>query len=251
MLEGALIRLRTVLMTALLAMLGLLPMALSHGIGSETQRPLAVVIIGGLISATLLASSSCRRFISCLPGASRAFTPGTRRWRSRVRSRPNHHTLARRPVRSMRRSRRAALNLAAALTASGCAGHIPIAHFERPSPLVGEWIDVRHTSLGDTALWVLRDNGYDGSAHIVAATRSERHYGSWYFTGTLADSSHRALCFSKRLGRDGPRRAWRSRSTRQAVDGTERRRLTIRGYQGEHYTGDRTLLERHVSVVTK
>jgi heavy metal efflux system protein len=41
-------------MTALLAMLGLLPMALSHGIGSETQKPLAVVIIGGLISATLL-----------------------------------------------------------------------------------------------------------------------------------------------------------------------------------------------------
>jgi len=37
-----------------LAMLGLLPMGLSHGIGSETQKPLAVVIIGGLISATLL-----------------------------------------------------------------------------------------------------------------------------------------------------------------------------------------------------
>ncbi|MEO7084121.1 MAG: CusA/CzcA family heavy metal efflux RND transporter [Gemmatimonadaceae bacterium] len=52
--NGALLRLRTVLMTALLAMLGLLPMALSHGIGSETQRPLAVVIIGGLFSATLL-----------------------------------------------------------------------------------------------------------------------------------------------------------------------------------------------------
>src|SRR5215813_9296965 len=52
--NGALIRLRTVLMTGTLAMLGLLPMALSHGIGSETQKPLAVVIIGGLISATLL-----------------------------------------------------------------------------------------------------------------------------------------------------------------------------------------------------
>ncbi|MDQ6632362.1 MAG: efflux RND transporter permease subunit, partial [Verrucomicrobiota bacterium] len=53
-LQGALLRLRTVMMTALLAMLGLLPMALSHGIGSETQKPLAVVIIGGLVSATLL-----------------------------------------------------------------------------------------------------------------------------------------------------------------------------------------------------
>lgn len=53
-LQGSATRLRTVLMTALLAMLGLLPMALSHGIGSETQRPLAIVIIGGLVSATLL-----------------------------------------------------------------------------------------------------------------------------------------------------------------------------------------------------
>jgi len=41
-------------MTALLAMFGLLPMALSHEIGSEVQKPLAIVIIGGLISATLL-----------------------------------------------------------------------------------------------------------------------------------------------------------------------------------------------------
>jgi len=52
--DGSLVRLRTVLMTGLLAMLGLLPMALSQGIGAETQKPLAVVVIGGLISATLL-----------------------------------------------------------------------------------------------------------------------------------------------------------------------------------------------------
>lgn len=52
--EGSLLRLRTVLMTALLAMLGLLPMALSKDIGSEVQRPLAIVVIGGLVSATLL-----------------------------------------------------------------------------------------------------------------------------------------------------------------------------------------------------
>ena len=52
--EGALTRLRTVLMTSLLAMLGLLPMALSKGIGSEVQKPLATVIIGGLISAMFL-----------------------------------------------------------------------------------------------------------------------------------------------------------------------------------------------------
>jgi cobalt-zinc-cadmium resistance protein CzcA len=47
-------RLRPVLMTAMLASLGLLPAALSHAIGSDTQRPFAIVIIGGLISSTLL-----------------------------------------------------------------------------------------------------------------------------------------------------------------------------------------------------
>ncbi len=46
-------RTRAVLMTAMMAMLGLMPAALSHGIGSESQRPLAIVIIGGLFGATL------------------------------------------------------------------------------------------------------------------------------------------------------------------------------------------------------
>jgi cobalt-zinc-cadmium resistance protein CzcA len=52
--QGSLRRMRTVIMTTLLAMLGLAPMALSHSIGSEVQRPLAVVIIGGLFSAAAL-----------------------------------------------------------------------------------------------------------------------------------------------------------------------------------------------------
>ena len=51
--EGAVTRLRPILMTALMAGLGLLPAALSHGIGSETQRPFAVVIVGGIVSATV------------------------------------------------------------------------------------------------------------------------------------------------------------------------------------------------------
>ncbi|HWT29350.1 MAG TPA: efflux RND transporter permease subunit, partial [Methylophilaceae bacterium] len=51
-LEGAVARLRPIIMTALMAGLGLLPAALSHGIGSETQRPFAVVIVGGLVTAT-------------------------------------------------------------------------------------------------------------------------------------------------------------------------------------------------------
>ncbi len=51
--EGAVSRLRPIIMTALMAGLGLLPAALSQGIGSETQRPFAVVIVGGIVSATL------------------------------------------------------------------------------------------------------------------------------------------------------------------------------------------------------
>ena len=53
-LEGVKARTRAVVMTALMASLGLLPAALSTGIGSESQKPLAVVIIGGLITATIL-----------------------------------------------------------------------------------------------------------------------------------------------------------------------------------------------------
>jgi heavy metal efflux system protein len=48
--EGAVLRLRPILMTMLVATLGLLPAALSHGIGSDSQRPFAIVIVGGLIS---------------------------------------------------------------------------------------------------------------------------------------------------------------------------------------------------------
>jgi len=52
--EGVISRVRPVIMTALMAMIGLLPAAVSHGIGSETQKPLAIVVIGGLITATIL-----------------------------------------------------------------------------------------------------------------------------------------------------------------------------------------------------
>jgi len=52
--RGACLRLRPVLMTALAAGLGLLPMVLSHGTGSEVQRPLATVVIGGLVTSTAL-----------------------------------------------------------------------------------------------------------------------------------------------------------------------------------------------------
>jgi cobalt-zinc-cadmium resistance protein CzcA len=52
--QGTSLRLRPVLMTASVAILGLVPMLLSSGVGAETQRPLATVVVGGLISSTLL-----------------------------------------------------------------------------------------------------------------------------------------------------------------------------------------------------
>jgi len=52
--DGAMMRLRPVLMTASVAVLGLVPMLVSQGVGAETQRPLATVVVGGLVSSTLL-----------------------------------------------------------------------------------------------------------------------------------------------------------------------------------------------------
>lgn len=52
--DGVISRVRPVVMTALMAMIGLLPAAVSHGIGSETQKPLAIVVIGGLVTSTVL-----------------------------------------------------------------------------------------------------------------------------------------------------------------------------------------------------
>ena len=52
--EGALTRLRPILMTALVASFGFIPMAIATGVGAEVQRPLATVVIGGILSSTLL-----------------------------------------------------------------------------------------------------------------------------------------------------------------------------------------------------
>jgi heavy metal efflux system protein len=52
--EGAVLRLRPIMMTMLVASLGLLPAALSRGIGSDSQRPFAIVIVGGLLAVLVL-----------------------------------------------------------------------------------------------------------------------------------------------------------------------------------------------------
>jgi cobalt-zinc-cadmium resistance protein CzcA len=73
--RGCLLRLRPVLMTALVAMLGLIPLALSNGIGSEVQRPLAVVVIGGLVSSTLLTLIVLPTLYSAFAGVSATADP--------------------------------------------------------------------------------------------------------------------------------------------------------------------------------
>ena len=78
-LEGTKIRLRPVLMTAAVAALGFLPMALSQGAGAEVQRPLATVVIGGLVSATLLT-------LVVLPCLYIIFSKGSTRFGKRMRT---------------------------------------------------------------------------------------------------------------------------------------------------------------------
>ncbi|MDO9518603.1 MAG: CusA/CzcA family heavy metal efflux RND transporter [Pseudohongiella sp.] len=72
--EGAIGRLRPVLMTALVASLGFVPMALNTGIGSEVQRPLATVVIGGIISSTLLTMFVLPALYRLVHGFSRSTT---------------------------------------------------------------------------------------------------------------------------------------------------------------------------------
>ena len=68
--RGACLRLRPVLMTAVTTALGLIPLLLSHGTGSEVQRPLAIVVIGGLVTSTVLT-------LLVLPALYRWFRPAT------------------------------------------------------------------------------------------------------------------------------------------------------------------------------
>jgi cobalt-zinc-cadmium resistance protein CzcA len=93
--EGALTRLRPVLMTALVASLGFVPMALNVGIGSEVQRPLATVVIGGILSSTLLTLVVLPALYRVIHGPdqregepSDRTRPSLREWITRRRQRP-------------------------------------------------------------------------------------------------------------------------------------------------------------------
>ena len=73
--EAALVRMRPVLTTALVAALGFVPMALSTGSGAEAQRPLATVVIGGLVTATVLTLFVLPVLYGWFPGARREVRP--------------------------------------------------------------------------------------------------------------------------------------------------------------------------------
>lgn len=150
--------------------------------------------------------------------------------------------------KSLRRLARCAL---VALTATGCAraarlGAGPGAH---PVPLVGEWIDLAHTTRGDTALWVLQEDGDDLARHVVADSAgggagrvaSTRRYGHWQLRGDLADTAARAICFSNRPGRSAPTCLAFSLDT-LAVPA----RLAVLGYEGAHHAGTREFVRRQV-----
>ena len=114
----------------------------------------------------------------------------------------------------------------------------------------GEWIDLHKTTPTDTMVWVLSPSGNDLllSMHLDASgarTERERRYGRWAASRAVDQSGAATpvICFTRRPGRD-------ARSCDPYVLDTTRiagmtvRRLTVRGYTGEHTTADRVLLER-------
>ncbi len=101
--EGAVLRLRPIMMTMLVATLGLLPAAMSHGIGSDSQRPFAIVIVGGLISDLVMSIFLLPTSV-CVDGRRERRAAGARRFVRRAglilsnedsthRTRPGHRLL--------------------------------------------------------------------------------------------------------------------------------------------------------------
>ena len=136
------------------------------------------------------------------------------------------------------------------LGAAACASVPHLAMSNRPAAVSGEWIDVRHATPDDTSLWILRGDGYDGTAHLIrrvteAGVVTERHqtkYATWYLRGDIADSTHQ-ICFARRLGRDGLT-CWRFLLDTIATADGMRRRMIVKDYQGQHTRADRILLAR-------
>ena len=141
--------------------------------------------------------------------------------------------------------------LLALSTACGSIHGVQLGATNRPPQVSGEWIDVRHATPNDTSLWILRSDGYDGTAHLVKkvtetgviAERQQTRFATWYMRGTLSDSASREICFARRPGRDGMTCLRFSLDTIMTPDGA-RRRMIVKDYQGQHTRGDRVLIAR-------
>ncbi|MDQ2763951.1 MAG: efflux RND transporter permease subunit, partial [Pseudomonadota bacterium] len=81
--EGTFERVRPVIMTGFVPAIGFVPMALAHGTGAEVQKPLATVVIGGLIAATILT-------LLVLPALAKVILGLGERWRGRGADNPNN-----------------------------------------------------------------------------------------------------------------------------------------------------------------
>lgn len=161
-------------------------------------------------------------------------------------------------MRKFRPDPHIALALLVAYTATAC---YPVSLIgggvrNHPSALVGQWVDSIKSTAADTSIWLLGASGNDAAQHVrlesgsgqqasapAFVTTPEKHYGYWYVQGSLADSADRALCFTKRPGRSAPSCLPFDLDSVSTPAGM-RRRLVVRGYEGQHTTADRVLLSR-------
>src|SRR5689334_6238223 len=96
-----------------------------------------------------------------------------------------------------------ALILSGLITACAPMRHAQFGLSNRPAEVSGEWIDVRHATPEDTSLWILRPDGYDGTAHLIRKStpsgivteRRQARFATWYLRGALTDTATREICF--------------------------------------------------------
>lgn len=145
-----------------------------------------------------------------------------------------------------------AVAAAGVVASSACATLRPARFIERPTELVGEWVDVDATTPADTVLWLLRDDGYVGTTHLLVKSamsgaptiaRKDTRVGQWYLHGKFGDASRQEICYSRRLGRDGATCVRFSVDTVTDGDGV-RSRLSVHGLSTSPPTHTRVYLRR-------
>ena len=143
--------------------------------------------------------------------------------------------------------------IAVSACATACAGLGQLG--PRPDALSGQWVDIAKTTVTDSSVWILAPNGQDRLLRIrvrrdtlghVTVDRRIRSYALWYLSGDLADSAARALCVNRRPGREAGScmRFTLDTLPPDSISAVPRRRLTLRGYRGQHHVAERVLIER-------